>query len=188
MTQKKEPTRPGSAPNNIPKVAKSIRYCKSEAVKMLERLATDEAIRLHPNTPQHYIAPRTYRDDTANSLSKCVNDFLRLKGNFCERTGNEGRVIDQRKAVTDVLGNVRMIGSIQRVHGSGMRGTSDLKAVINGRFVAIEVKCAATNDRLSDAQKLYQQSVEAAGGIYITAATFAGFYELYNQTFSDGSR
>jgi hypothetical protein len=112
MNTKKERATPRPPSELSPKVKKSNCYCKSEAVKLLEAIATDEARRLHPNIPPHYIAPRTYRDDTA-------------KGHHCERTGNEGRVIDQRKIVTDVLGNSRMIGSVQRVYGSGMRGTSD---------------------------------------------------------------
>jgi hypothetical protein len=162
------------------------RYSKSEAVKMLEAMA-DKADRLkHPNLP-YYVANK-YRDDTSSGLTKCVIDFLKLSGHFCERSGNEGRIIDQRKTVTDILGNSRQIGSITRVHGSGMRGTSDLKAVINGLFVAIEIKCEATNDRQSQAQKLYQQSVEKAGGIYLIATSFQQFYESFNLNFSDESR
>jgi hypothetical protein len=187
MNTKKERATPRPPSELSPNVKKSLRYCKSEKVKLLERLKTCEAIASHPNTPPHYIAPRTYRDDTANSLTKCIIDFLRLKGHNCKRTGNEGRVIDQRKAVTDVLGNVRMIGSIQRVHGSGVRGTSDLKAVINGRFIAIEIKIGA--DRLSEFQQKYKSDVEQSKGIYIVATSFQQFYDWYSsKTFSDGKR
>lgn len=164
-------------------IKKSIRYKKSEAVKYLETIANDAARKRYPNTPPKYLAPRTYRDSNTNALTNCIVDFLRLSGHHCERTGNEGRLIDNRKTVTDVLGNARMIGSVQRVHGSGMRGTSDLKAVINGRFVAIEVKCATTHDRQSEAQKDYQQAVQQAGGIYFIASSFEQFLTWYNQNF-----
>lgn len=163
------------------KVNKKSYYSKSEAVKCLETIANNAARAKYPNVP--YLAPRTYRDDTANGLTKCVIDFLILSGHHCERTGNEGRIIDNRKAVTDILGNVRMIGSVQRVHGSGMRGTSDLKAVINGQFVAIEIKCEATKDRIRPDQLKYKETIEKSCGLYVIATTFAGFMEWYNQNF-----
>lgn len=183
MKQKKQP-QPGTTLFEQSKGTKKLRYSKSEEVKMLENMADADAKRRFPNVP--YLAPRTYSDKTTNELSKCVIDFLRLKGHHCERTGNEGRLIDNRKAVTDVLGNVRTIGRIQRVYGSSMRGTSDLKAVFpGGKFVAIEIKCTATNDRIRPEQLVYKEAIEAASGIYIVASSFAGFYDWYNQTFGE---
>lgn len=162
--------------------AKKQRYVKSDSIKLLERMADEAARKRYPNTPPHYLAPRKYSDKNTSELTKAVTDFLKLEGHFCERTGNEGRVIDNRKEVTDVLGHTRIIGSAKRVHGSGMRGTSDLKAVINGQFVAVEIKCAATSDRQSQAQKQYQQSVESSGGLYVIARTFEGFLNWYKLT------
>ena len=163
------------------KDTKKIRYHKSDAVKYLETLADEAARMRYPNTPPHYLCPRTYKDNTTNELTKCVYDFLKLNGIFTERTGNEGRVIDNRQAVTDVLGHTRMIGTIQRVYGSGTKGTSDLKAVINGRFIAIEIKCAATNDRQSNSQRTYQLEVEKSGGIYLLIPDFDNFLTWYQK-------
>jgi hypothetical protein len=165
----------------VTKLPKKQRYCKSIAVKMLEELSTNEAKRRYPTVP--YLAPRIYKDNSTNELTKCVVDFLRLKGHHCERSGNEGRIIDNRKVVTDVMGNTRIIGSMKRVHGSGMRGTSDLKTVINSKFVAIEIKCEATKDRIRPDQLKYKESIEQAGGLYVIAKDFSGFHSWYNQTF-----
>ena len=156
---------------------KKCRYRKSNSIIYLEEIALLAAKKRYPNVP--YLAPRTYRDDTTNSLTKCVVDFLKLEGLFCERTGNEGRVIDNRKQFTDVIGRVRMIGNIQRIKGSGMKGTSDLKSIIQGRFIAIEIKCTATSDRQSQVQQLYKEEVEKSGGIYLLVPDFESFLKWY---------
>lgn len=172
----------GTLIDQIEAKPKSIRYHKSDAVKYLESLA-DEAVRVkYPKTPVRYLCPRTYKDNTTNELTKCVYDYSKLKGIFIERTGNEGRTIDNRQAVTDVLGHTRMIGTIQRVYGSGTKGTSDLKAIINGRSIAIEIKCAATHDRQSNSQRTYQLEVEKSGGIYLLVPDFKTFL-LWHQNF-----
>lgn len=155
------------------------RYRKSNSILYLEEIALHAARKRYPTVP--YLAPRKYRDDTANGLTKCVIDFLKLEGLFCERSGNEGRVIDNRKQFTDVLGNLRTIGNIQRIKSSGMKGASDLKSIIQGRFVAIEIKCAATRDRQSESQRMYQWEVEKSGGIYILVPDFESFLNWYQK-------
>lgn len=165
----------------VPKLPNKSKYRKSDAILMLERIATEAVKKRYPATPEKYLCPRKYSDRNTNELSKCVIDFLRLNGHHCERSGNEGRLIDNRRAVTDVLGNVRMIGSVQRVHGSGIKGTSDLKAVINSKFIAIEIKCEATKDRIRPDQLKYKEMIEQAGGLYVVVSTFAGFYDWYKK-------
>lgn len=60
-------------------------------------------------------------------------------------------------------------------------GTADISATIRGRSVKIEVKIG--RDRQSEAQKRYQASIEAAGGIYYIARNIDDFMQWYNQTF-----
>jgi hypothetical protein len=133
----------------------------------------------YPNVPDYALPKIEYNENSTNGLTKCVLDFLNLSGHFCERTGNEGRVIDGRKTFTDVIGRQKTIGTIKRIKSSSTKGTSDLKAVINGRMVAIEIKFA--KDRQSQAQKEYQASVEQAGGTYWIVKNFNQFYELYQE-------
>lgn len=139
-----------------------------------------------PNWPEHYHTAPKFEVRTTNGLTKAIISFLRLKGHHVERTGNEGRIIDSRQVVTDHMGHIKLIGSVQRIKGSGMKGTSDLKAVINGQFVAIEVKNDATRDRQRHGQLIYQQQIEAAGGIYITASSFGKFVNWYYEMFCEG--
>lgn len=160
------------------------RYRKPPAVKLLERMADEAARAKYPDTPPSWLAPRRYRDDNTSGLTRCAIHFLRFKGHHCERTGNTGRPIDQRRTFTDVVGRTRTVGSLKWIPGAGTNGTSDLKAIIDGRFVAIEIKCRATNDRLSPAQKAYQMAVQEAGGLYVIARDFTQFMEWYHENFT----
>lgn len=146
---------------------------------ILKQLKQAEQREKYPNVPDFAMKPVKYEDNTANGLTRCILDFLILSGHFCERTGNEGRVIDQRKTYTDVIGRQKTIGTVKRIKSSGTKGTSDLKAIINGRMIAIEVKIGS--DRQSEHQKEYQRKVEASGGIYWIAKSFDQFYKLYQE-------
>ena len=167
------------------KGTKKPHYSKSLAVKMLEEMATDEAKRSHPNTPERFIARCEFSDKTANGLTSCIIQFIRLTGGQAERISNTGRRIDTRTTFEDVAGRSRTIGSSSWIPGSGTNGTADISATIAGRSVKVEVKIG--RDVQSEAQKQYQQSVEQSGGIYVIASTFAGFLEWYNQNFTNGS-
>lgn len=57
-------------------------------------------------------------------MTKCILDWFLLNGHFAERTSNEGRIIDQRSMVTDVIGRTKQIGNIKRIPSSGTNGTS----------------------------------------------------------------
>ena len=145
-----------------------------EHLRQLKLAKTKEE---HPSVPAYAIPAVKYDDTTSNGLTKCIIEFLKLTGNHGERTGNEGRTIDNRKQVTDVIGRTKTIGTIKRIPSSGTKGTSDIKAIIQGRMVAIEVKIG--KDRQSEAQKDYQAMIERAGGIYWIVKSFDDFYEKY---------
>lgn len=161
-------------------------YRKSFAVKELERLANEAASKKNPTIPKEWIATRKYKDNTANSLTRCILDYIRFTGNQAERISSTGRVIDNRKSFTDVLGNTRTIGSTKYIPGTGSNGTADISSVIFGKSVKIEVKIGA--DRQSEAQKMYQQSVERAGGLYVIANSFEQFLNWYKDNFEEGGK
>jgi hypothetical protein len=147
------------------------------ALQILKQIKQEEQTKLYPSVPAYAIPAVKYDDSTSNGLTKCIIEFLKLTGNHGERTGNEGRTIDSRKQVTDVIGRTKTIGTVKRIPSSGTKGTSDIKAIIQGRMVAIEVKIG--KDRQSDAQKDYQAMIEKAGGIYWIVKSFEDFYEKY---------
>lgn len=55
----------------------------------------------------------------------------------------------------------------------GLRGSPDIIAIVDGRFVGVEVKVPAgpgrRGGRQSDAQRRFQRACEKAGGLYIVA-------------------
>jgi len=146
------------------------RYVKSDAVRELEQLAMAAARLRYPTMP--YLCPRLYRDDSANNLTRCIIDFLRLSGWQAERTNSTGRYLDGSKIVTDCLDRQMKIGSGKWIPGSGQKGASDISATIRGRSVKIEVK---TRDCQSPAQKKYQDMIEKAGGVYYVVKDFESF-------------
>lgn len=184
-TKEKDQHRDSTSLKSFSKL-KKLPYRKSDKVKLLEAMANDEVRRKNPHTPVEWLAPRKYRDDNANELTKCIIVFLTLSGWQAERIANMGRQIDTRQTFTDVTGRTRTIGSTKWIKGSGTNGTADISATVKGRSIKIEVKYG--NDRQSDAQKLYQSQVQQSGGFYFIASSFEQFLSWYNLKFnSDGN-
>ena len=152
-------------------------YTKPQSVKILEKMAAGVQQAKYPNFP--YPIKAMYRDDTANGLTKCIIDFLRLNGCQAERINTMGRPIDERRSVKDVTGHQRQIGSIRWVHATTTNGSADISAIINGRSVKIEVKIG--RDKQSDAQRQYQHDIEKAGGVYLLIHNFTEFYQWWNE-------
>ena len=160
-------------------VAKKKQYIKSEAVKELENLVFEKQQKLYPNFP--YPIKSKYSDANTNALTKCVIDYIALRGFHAERINSTGVVKDNRKTSKDVLGNIRTIGSIEWIKSTTQNGTADISATIQGRSVKIEIKCKATCDnKQSEAQKEYQKQIENAGGVYLIVTTFDDFYYWFN--------
>ncbi|MGZ0017671.1 hypothetical protein [Yeosuana sp. AK3] len=154
-------------------------YKKPQVVKRLEEMAFKAKIERFPNFP--YPPKPKYRDDTSNGLTRCIIDFLNLKGQQAERINNTGRQLDRRKTINGVLGSHRTVGSVEWIKGTGKNGTSDISATILGRSVKIEVKIG--KDRQSEAQKKYEAQVIKAGGLYFIARNFIEFVNWYNEKF-----
>lgn len=150
---------------------------KSKYLCKLNGLEEKHLRATYPNVPDHCLALTKWSDKTANGLEKCICRFLILSGHQAERIKNMGRMIDNTKNVTNVLGHTRVIGSKQYIKGSGTNGTADISATIKGRSVKIEVKIG--KDRQSAAQKQYELDIKTAGGQYWIATDFDSFYFHY---------
>ncbi|UKI18255.1 MAG: hypothetical protein L6V80_01540 [Bacteroidales bacterium] len=147
-----------------------LRYQKPQAVKDLERLAYIYFRKEHPNFPEYAVPSQSYRDDTANGLTRCVVDFIRFHGGQAERINTTG-VPEQRG------------GRIVWRKSNTTKGSADISATIAGRSVKIEVKIGP--DRQSEAQRRYQATIEQAGGLYFIAKDFTTFVEWFDDTFND---
>jgi hypothetical protein len=165
----------------LPKIQKKLRkqpYCKPYSVKLLEVMAMDEARRKHPNIPDYVLAPRRYRDDSSNELTRAIIDYLRYNGHQVERCAVTGRYLDQSKTVTDTLGFARRIGSGKLIKGSMQPGIVDISATIRGRSIKIEIKM---RNKQSPDQKQYQAAIERAGGAYWLVRNFDEFLRFYTE-------
>ena len=138
------------------------RYCKSDNVKELERLHFAAKRTKYPDNP--YPVKTTFRDDTANNLTKSVIAYIRLQGGFAARINSTG-IFDNK------LGKYRRSGA--------RKGMSDIVATIGGKSINIEIKIG--RDKMRPEQLKVKQEVEAAGGIYIVASSFDNFLEQINK-------
>jgi len=117
----------------------------------------------YPSLPDPARVAPTYTDKTANGLTKCILDYLRLKGAFVSRLNNQG-VYDKK---------------LQRYRkGMNRRGLPDILATYKGQSLFIEVK--AGRDKLSEYQETIKQEQENSGGIYYTARSFAEFKKWFD--------
>lgn len=150
-------------PDNTTTNRKTARYVKPEAVKELERLADAEARRLHPTMNPDHIAPRLYRDDTANGLTACITAFLKLSGAFVSRLNNSG-IYDKR------LNKYRP--------GTNRKGLPDVVCTYQGKSIMIEVKTG--RDRMSEHQERIRCEQERSGGLYYVARNFTEFKKWFD--------
>lgn len=139
-------------------------YTKPQAVTILEELAFVAQQKKYPNTPSRYLVKKYYRDDTANGLTQCIIDYIKLYGGHAERINTMGIPVETPTGVKWRTGNTE-------------KGSADISATIRGRSVKIEIKIG--RDRQSDAQKQYQSEIEAAGGLYYIAKNFTAFVDWY---------
>ena len=139
-------------------------YRKPDAVKELERLAMDEARRLHPTMKPEHLAPRTYRDDKSNGLTKCITSYLRLKGAFCSRLNNTG-IFDKR------LNRYRP--------GTSRKGLPDVVCTWKSKSIFIEIK--AGRDRMSEHQERIRDEQNASGGLFYVARNFTDFKNWFDK-------
>ena len=145
--------------------------------KQTKQILTDlwvaEQKRKYPSVPEKYIPPFPHKDTSANGLTKCIIYYINATGGFAERINTMGRMIDNTKVVTDVVGFRKTIGSKKYIKGTGTVGSADISATIKGRSVKIEVKYG--KDRQSEAQKEYEQRTINSGGIYYIARNMDDF-------------
>jgi hypothetical protein len=142
-------------------------YRKPDAVKALEAMAYANDAAMHPSIKPEHLAPRRYRDDTANGLTQCVVAFAKLQGCFASRLNSTGvydaklkkyRFTTQRRGLPDVLITGR-----------------------DGQSIFCELKVG--KDKMSLHQERIRDEQRQAGGIYMTINSFTQFYEWWSEKY-----
>ena len=110
------------------------------AIAELKELYLKDHRERYPSLPPYARVVKKYNTKTSNGLTIAIIDYLRLSGCQAERISNTGKLLDNTKVVTDVLGHTRTIGSTKWIKGSGVNGSADISAVIRGRGVKLEIK------------------------------------------------
>jgi hypothetical protein len=157
-----------------------------KAMDILKQLKQAEQRAQYPNVPDHGLKPVKYEDKTANGLTACVISFLKLSGHQAERVNTMGRMIDNRKQVTDVIGRTKTIGTAKYIPTTGTKGSADIHSeinvIINSDKIPIAVKWEVkiNKDRQSEDQKKYESEV----GNYFIIKSFDDFYTKYQQFLS----
>lgn len=139
-----------------------------------------ESLKLkYPNMPPSYIPKTDWKDNSANSLTKCVIAWIQFMGGQAERISSQGQY---REGAKIQVGSGMMAHTKQLpgkwTPGQSTKGTADISATIRGRSVKIEIK---QKDKQSEAQKQYQAAIERAGGVYIIVRDFDSFVDWYEK-------
>jgi hypothetical protein len=147
---------------------------------MLRALEIEDKRNKYPSVPESYIPLTDWKDNSANSLTKCVIAWITYMGGQAERISSQGQYREGKKIQigTGTLAHSKQLPG-KWTPGQSTKGTADISATIKGRSVKIEIKYG--KDRQSDVQKEYQASIERAGGVYIIVRTFDEFVEWYQK-------
>ena len=111
----------------------------------------------------------------ANKIESMICDFLLLEGHWGERTKTTGRMIEGKTIKRGMFGAVQT--KSKWIPGTSTAGSSDIKAVIDGKFIAIEVKYG--NDKQSLMQSIYEANILMSGGQYWIVKDFEDFFKQY---------
>ncbi len=118
-----------------------------------------------------------YSDQTTNKLTTAVCDWLKYSGHYVNRINTQGQA---RVEKIECFGG-KIIEKTRYSYGTTNRGTADVDSIINGKPVKIEVKCAATGDKVTKEQLEEKDRIERAGGIYIFVMDMPGFVQWYKE-------
>jgi len=149
---------------SLSKIEKGQRYLKPEAVRQLEQMEFEARRLKFPNTPDYAAVKKSFRDDTAGGLTRCITTYLRLKGVFVSRLNNTG-IYDPK------LNRFRP--------GTNRKGLPDILATYKGRSLFIEVKTG--RDRMRPDQERIRQEQTSSGGLYFIAKNFTEFKKWFDE-------
>jgi len=112
--------------------------------------------------PGYAQAKTSFRDDSANELTKLIIAFLKVKGAFATRLNSTGIYRNDLK---------KFVPNTQR------KGMADVIATYHGKSLNIEIKVG--KDRMSKHQQKVQKEIAAAGGHYFIARNFEEFKQWF---------
>lgn len=146
---------------------------KREALRELESMVQEQKRKQYPNVQEHCLPKSKFSDKNTNALTQAIIKSFELHGFFVTRIDSKGTYNQSLK---------RFIPSNQK------KGLPDIMAQAAGYpTIWIEVKCAATKDRLKPHQEAVIEQLRQSGAIVFIATDYESFYqwfktELINKT------
>ena len=113
----------------------------------------------------HYFNPTIPKVNTANGLTKFIENYINWMGWRATRINTTGRVVGGRY-----------------IYGTTRRGTADLSCTLFGKSLMLEIKIG--KDRPSEHQLKEQAKERAAGGEYFFVSTPEQFFEYLDEFLS----
>lgn len=109
--------------------------------------------------------------ESEKQIENRIINFLRIIGIFCWKNQSVG-IFDPKKKVFRRSNNI-----------NHLRGVSDILGIVNGRFLAVEVK--SEKGRLTIEQKAFLQNIRAQGGIAFEARSLSDVARHLKDEFPD---
>lgn len=134
---------------------------EGSALRILEALVDNENRKKYPSIPQHARKRAKFNDQSTNALTTAILEAFKVHGVFATR-------LDSKGTYSAALG--RFIPSRQR------KGLPDVSAILGGRSIYVEVKCAATRDRIRPEQETTIADLRRSGADVYIAEDFEGFW------------
>lgn len=148
---------------------------KITALQVLTAMDKVDRENKSPSIPPNYIQGTKFAEKNANNVEKAIEKFASIVGFLAERTKVQGRKMGATYKDT-AMGRLT-VSKEKFVTSTGRKGSSDMKLVIQGQYIACEIKFGRDTQKVD--QKKYQADVERNGGVYIIVKTFEDFLIWY---------
>lgn len=138
------------------------------------------SVKRYPNVVRDglYSPPVIPKYKTANGLTKLICNFLMWSNCHATRVASSGRLVDGVEKTESGL----LLSTKKWIPSTTRKGTADVRAIIKGRAVDIEIKVG--KDKPSEFQLREQQLVTQAGGYYYFIHTPEEFFAIYDKHIS----
>jgi hypothetical protein len=134
----------------------------------------------------HYSLPKMPDVKKSNGLTMFIINYLNWSGHHGERTNTMGRPIQKYAPKMNIFsGKIEQVESgIEWQKGTGIKGSSDIKGVINVPYQKFGVPCfieiKVAKDKQSAAQIEYEKKINKTGGLYVIVKTPDDFLKFFD--------
>ena len=151
-------------------------------IKVLKELAI-EKLAEKSTMPRYTIPAPSYTDKTANGLTRCIIDFIKLNGGQAERINVVARMVNGKHVKSTMTKGTADISATIPIEVVLPKDLSNDSVVVSKVGLSVKIEVKIGKDRQSEYQKIYEKDINNAGGIYYIAKDFDSFYEFYKDNF-----